>query len=716
MSVDIKADYGAVGDGQLQTLTVSFTAGSNNLTVLSNTFTGVDVGKVICVSGWLTAVGSSGGNPSGGQGYSAASPTVPATISSVGTFTSGSQTLTLTGPAAAQTATGQALQVEWGTSDYGAFASFNTAQAGNSSVVLTIPAGRYVLATASTGNSMPVGKGIKSLTINGTGSPILSDLLGGGNGAALNFNGAPLFNDNTAESLIQTVNAGSTVLHMVTTADAAKYSANTWAWMTGYDIQGFGSPPNHQWSEFVFITAVNTGVGTVTLQSPLKNSYKSTWPKWGFGSVGSGSPSYTGGSFSLGGPATLYLIDQNWNTVQIWNGVGFRWTPTLGNGCGRSITINNAVFESFPFNVSFQQSCAINGIRGTVGVLWELDKGTEYFSLSDATIRGLSIQSPSPFNVMLDTVIVQNQFLSTTKNWAMQNCTIPSGMGFGASSYGICERLYVADCAFAGQTVLGGVKETNITTTGGYSCTNGLISRLKSGGTGEPPQWAVPGGYFFIGSRFNYENAVWRCLDIWDNGTTLFIQTDQSGGFPPTIGGTGDIAIIGSPPIITYVGNFGCDDAVSWSAVSSPSRMLTQWDMTYNGNIGASNPAHQVKVSGQLVSITITVGAGYSAGTLNLDSPFVVVKPGNTQLQWTPVVDLTVAGTRVINANGTVTGGGGADANLAAPNSGNIWLVSDQITVAMSGATGSGSVRLQIKTDAGFQAIAAAPLRLLMHA
>jgi len=700
VSFDIKSTYGAVGDGQLITSNATFNSASNNLTVFSQIFTAGDVGKFICVAGWLTALGANGGNPAGGQGSAAG--TANGTIDSISAAWDGtSMTVVLGGPAAGRSISNVSTTMEWGSDDRAAFEAFNTAQAGQSNVALTIPAGRYLFVSGrgGAGPSLAVGQGVASLTVTGIGGPTLSDMLGGGAGPVLNFNGAPLYNDNTAELLIQSVSAGATVLHTVTASDAGKATVGKWSWMTGFDVQGFGSPPNPQFAEFVKVTAIDAVAGTITINAPLKNSYKSNWPKWVNGSAGVGAPTYTGGAFSLGGPATLYLIQSDlWDVDHIWDGVNFRATPTLQNMGGRNMTVKNSTFESFGPNVSFQRDATFDNI--TVPTSWELDKDTENLTIFNSTLHGFAgPQSPSPFNVTLNNVTITTQFQATSANWTINNSSLPDQSQFGPSAYGAPDVVSVTGTSFAGQLLIGGVKEVDLTGTGGYSCTNGLITRLKSGGTGGPVQWAIPGHYFFIGSRYNYENPAWKVLDMYDDGTTLYIQTDQSGGFPSPVSPATTISAITAAPLISFASCTGTDDAISWSNVTSNRVQFSQWNKIYNGNIGAADAVHQIKISGQVISIKFTVASGYSAGTLNLDGPVVIAKPGNTQATWTPIIDLTTAGVRTITPAGASSLG--SDSGLALPNSGNVWLVDNQITPAMSGAVGSGSVTIEIQTDLG---------------
>lgn len=685
MSVDIKATYGAHGDGQIATtlITMSSTVNPTHLTVSTALFVVGDVGKSIAIS----LVGPAGGP------Y----------LTTIASFTD-SQHVVLTDPCSTTVVASSGL-IEWGNDDTTAFAAFNTANNGGSNVTLTIPAGRYCFANGPF--SLAIGTGIQGLSVIGTGGPTLTDMLDTGVGFAINAGTTGklvLYNDNTAESYVQTVGAGATVLNMLTPADAGKYSVNTWAWMTGYDTQGFGSPPNPAFAEFVFIIATDAVAGTVTIQTPLKYSYKSDWPEWVLGSAGSGTPNYTGGAFSLGGPAKLYLINSvNWDGTHVWDGVNFRSSGTVFNCDGKNITIKNSLCEVFGPNVSFQHECVIDNIS-VLNTEWELDKATDFFTMSNSTVHSLKSQSRSPFNVTLNNVTINNSLNGVSANWTLNNCSLPGGSLIYPIAYGGADTIAFNNTTFTTTDTYSaelGVGEDDIAGVGAWSISNGLMSRPKSSGTGEPPQWAIPGSYFGFHSRYTGMAPVWKCLDIYQTGNTLFLQTDQTvSAFPPTVnGGAGSVgvnAVISK--LLSYSGNTGSPSATGWQG----NRLFSHWLQTYTGNIGAATAANLIQIWGQVVFIKVTVNAGYSAGTMDLDA-FVLQKPSNNDTVWNPIFDLTVSGTRIITPSG-VTGSVGSDSGLTLPNSGNVWLVSNQITPEMTGAVGSGSVIIEIQTDQGFPA------------
>ncbi len=668
---DIKADFGAAGNGQKVTATAVLSLSTPTLfSVTSNIFTTGDVGKKLAIAG---AIATSDANPLGA---------LLTTISSVSAFAGGVQTAFFSDSATVAISSASTL-LEWGSNDNAAFTSFNGSAAGLSGVILNVPAGRYCFASAGSGNGM--GFGVPELTIQGAGTAAFADMLGGGNGFFMGSVLSVLFNDNTKEAKIQTVSAGTSTLTLVTASQTSIFSANTWAWMTGFDDQGFGSPPNPQFGEFVFITAI--GSGSVTIQTPLRNSYKSTWPAWVLG-----SPT----AFSLGGPATLYSMEQNWSAAHIYNDIIFESNATLFNCNARNVTINRGSSEVYGPNVSMQESFSLDSHN--VPTQWEFDKGTTSASISNCTVHAFVGFSSWPENLTLNNVTIQTFANGFPNKTTISNCTFQGTEFFGTQSYGADSSLTVSNTVFAARmdtiTGIGEQLQTN-----GYSMSGGVIQRARAGGDGGPPQWAIPGFFCFFGSRYQTDGGLFKVIDVTADATNIYIQTDQAGGFPTIVSpATANSVNICLPPSWNFSGCTGADEFVVWSA--NPSKRLGQyWLTTYNGNIGTSQA--NIRVWGTAVQVKITVGAGYTAGTFNLDSPFVVQKPQNVETNWTPVIDLTAAGTRTILPSG-VTGTAGSDTGLALPNNGNVWIVPNQITPKMTSALGPGTVTLEIVTNQGF--------------
>lgn len=82
-----------------------------------------------------------------------------------------------------------------------------------------------------------------------------------------------------------TVSAGSTTVILVNAGDASKFAVGNWVQLTGYQLQNGGNPPSFQFFEYRLITAI--AGSTITFESPLVNSYKSTWPSYDQGGTSS---------------------------------------------------------------------------------------------------------------------------------------------------------------------------------------------------------------------------------------------------------------------------------------------------------------------------------------------------------------------------------------------------------------------------------------------
>jgi hypothetical protein len=179
------------------------------------------------------------------------------------------------------------------------------------------------------------GAGIQNVVVWGYGAKVNNIQIGG--------EGLPQTNLNTAR--ITTVSAGSTSLQLVTNSDGTKLAVGQWVAVTGIQLQNGGYPPNFQFHEYELITALSGCGGsttcTVTVNRPLTNSYKSTWPVYAPGSSS---------TIDYGGPASIYIMGPSWNTNQQIYGLTYTNLPPL---CGQEVNIigrNIAVYD-MPFQV-----------------------------------------------------------------------------------------------------------------------------------------------------------------------------------------------------------------------------------------------------------------------------------------------------------------------------------------------------------------------------
>lgn len=682
---NIKTDYGAVGDSQIATRTLTISNGSKNLSATVNTWVSGDVGKYIAFK-------------------DAATPIPVGFRSTIATFTD-AQHVVLAANFTGTSLSATSRDVEWGTADDQAFSDFNDAFVGQSGVVLQIPAGRYAcLGTSVKGPFLGPGFGIPDFTmtsIDGNGSAILTDFQGTG---SFWLGGTRLAQaqNNTKSARIQTVNAGASQVTLVTAADNTKFTINTWALLTGIDLQAFGGPTNNQFYEPVYITNISGAV--ITFQSPLRNAYKSTWPLWSPGGAS---------NLDFGGPATLYDLNTipGYDCTHEYIDMGFEQQGQI-NALGRNITFTRGYDKGAGIYASLCPSWTATNHTFSTTTTIEWDKLNGDVSITGGSFHGSHFQSPSG-NYVFNGVDCGN-LNGTPKRIQLLNCAI-TGMTLGPGSYGCNESVYAKDSTFtslASLGVIGGIPEADVLGVGAYSMTNGIITRVKSAGTGNPPQWANIGGFCLYGSRFSSE-AVFRVLDITEDGSNIYIQTDQPGGFPSLVSPATTLSISTHPcPQFTFVNCSGCEVALGWSGILPNKPVGSGWLRTYTGNIGTTLPV--IPMIGKVVSVKITVNSAYSTGTFNLNSPFLIQVSNRIAVQWFPVIDLTTTGVRTITRAGVI-GSAGSDTGLTLPGSGDLWMVPDQIIPKMTSATGSGSITLEITTDQGIYYKVSPALNLRVH-
>lgn len=663
---NIKTDYGALGDGQIDTRTITIANGSKNLSATVNTWASEDVGKYIAFTNALNV------------GFR----------STIATFTD-AQHVVMADNFTGTSLSGVSKSVEWGTADDVAFANFNAAFVGQSGVILQVPAGRYpCLGIApGVGSFLGPGFGIPDFTmvsIDGNGSGVLTDFQGTG---SFWLGGTRLAQaqNNTGSARVVTVMPGATSLTLVSAADNTKFSNNTWALMTGVDLQAFGGPSNQYYWEPVFIT--NISGATITIQSPLMYTYKTAWPLWAPGDAS---------NLDEGGPATLYSLNTipGYNCVQEYIDMGFEQQGQT-NSLGKQITFTRGYEKGAGIYATLCPQWTATNHTFSTSTRIEWDKLNGDVVVTGGSLHGNAFQSPSGNYVYSG--VDCGDFNGTPKNLVLLNCTVTDAT-FGPGSYGRSESIYAQNSTFTGLAVagnIGGVTEGDVTGVGAYSMSNGVIRRVKSAGTGSPPQWANPGAYCFYGSRYTSE-AIFRIIDIYEDGTSIYIQTDQAGGFPSLVPPATTLSISTHPcPNFTFVNCTGCETAIGWSGIPVKQPVGSGWKRTYSGNIGTTLPV--IPMIGKVVSVKFTVGTAYAAGSFNLDAPFLIQMSDRTAVQWSPVIDLTVSGVRTVTRAG-VAGGSGSDSGLALPGAADVWMVPNQITPKMSGASGGGDITLEITT------------------
>jgi len=686
-TVDFVSPAGAftpagVGDAQDLTTTWTISSGSPNLTCNgASPFVSGDTGKAFN----LTGAGASGG-----------------VLSGTLTFVSSTQVTLSVNAGTALSAT--SARLVWGTDNAPAVQAFNTwAQSQVSPITLTLGAGaqtfffRAADANQKRGNSFAWGVS-QALTVSGNGpsNTIFIGGLPGGCGLGAQFNmqsgNGAYSNSSIWTAKLQTVQAGSSQVTCITTADAMLFSNNTYAMISGIDLQGSGTPPNPYYFEYVKITNVNTSTGVITLSAPLANTYKSTWPVFNGGTPGLHPDE--------GGPATLYVFDQAWVINVTYSGLA---TDNGLTGGRTQCEAYQCAFTNYNCLDSIGWAPSINGSISFTGcnlgnIETEVDKLVYSLTL-DSTICKLKFQSS------INQVIIQNGCTvaglnGTPLNLSISNSTI-TNTGWGATSYGVNSILTISNVTFSGTYGYSPVHDSGDKTgnfQNDYPLSGGTITFTKSGS--ESIRWGVPGTLCFfnlptLGSGaepgFSY-GPTFTITDVIDGGSTVSMPTSMNGGYP-SFGGTGPTGIIvPAYPSITATNTTGVAGAVNASAMTSAGyggqRVLTYATTSFNGaTMGVNGTGLQAAMSdiiaGKVVSIVINVTTPYT-GT---NTPFTwTFLPGNywgidltnvngSRVAWAGAsfkINMRTAGTRTITPSG-VTGSVSGDAGLALPVS-SFWI------------------------------------------
>lgn len=606
------------------------------------------------------------------------------------------------------------------TDDGQAFIDFNTAARSDTGLVtLTVPAGTYSIQRGVGGFA----DGIKQLLVVGAGidaSIIKNDRAGGLNAFAVGCAAAVQY-DNVHSAMFQTVAVGATSITLVDASKASLFNVNDWVLLAGLDLQGlysltsgYGDPPNPQFYEYKKITSISGGV--ITFSAPLTLSYKSTWPRFNSGDAGHSDN---------GGPATIYALNQSWNTEVELRDLTIN-NPTNQTSCkGRSVTLTRVKSTSTGNNFALYPG--ETGTFTATGCSWpnafiEIDKLTETSIFDNCSLYEIDCQSPTGTLILRNGCTVSNIVQGTTRNAYFSDSTIAE-LRVGAYAYGASQSFSATNCAISAFSADG--HNTSGTEGGGaglqsvFSMSAGIISVPKASNANfNLLRWAVPGTVCFWGSDAEAETSF-RVSDVYEDVSNFYVRTSLSGGFPniPT-GGPSKIRTHPSPSF-TMVNCTGCAEVVDLSQAPA-GRPLYSWSRrTYTKSDTPStigSPKLWGKISNLSFNVT-SVYAGVGALTFNAISEFnnwVVVKPSDySAASYGVVINVKAAGERIVTPSG-VTGAQAGDGTLTIPEA--YWLTGTSSGLRFSAdvsASSDFSVTVALQTDQGF--LTGTPLRIRLH-
>jgi len=531
--------------------------------------------------------------------------------------------------------------------DSQAFVNFNAWakqwQRSNSGLIeLDIPSGSVCILTAEHWEF-----GIKKLLMKGYGATLKGKF----------FLGAPgMKTGPDFVGKVASVSAGATSVTLTNARDASKFSVGSWALMSGYDLQGrwgvdYGYPPNWEFMEYVRIAGINGS--TITFTAPLKYTYLSTWPtfnRWN------------------GGPAQLNVMPPEWDTEVEYQGLHISMPGQIYSN-GRNITFTDVTFDDACDIPTQNKTWTYNNV--TCGQIIEADKLVESVIINGGTLRGIDFQSSSIDLLQMNGTIVTGFIHGTPKKAVISNSHM-ADFHPGTLWYGHTDEVSCTNCAIDTFGWYG----TSYKVNNSLSMSNGIIMVPNNtpNGAGDIT-WAVPGNnVFFAGEQF-YE-IPFKILGVTqDRGGNVLVQTDQTGGWPPTAlwyQGTA-LSIRAHPaPKFTCTNCRGDPAVVDLSQAPAGAPLSTYSKRTYTGTLllYPHYPLPPVTMWGKLVSIKINVTKPYtgilSSLSLQAMDTFTIKQSDNTWYRYTPMIDLKTVGERVITPAG-VTGAQPGDSALGLP-------------------------------------------------
>ena len=628
MTKNIVTDYGAVADGEWATTTLNITAGTSVLSAASAIWAAGDVGKSIVV------------------------PTLPfssafhTTISAVG----GGGTQVTLAANCPYTLTAYSAIVAWGTNNESAFQDFKDELQGGA-VTLTIPAGTYLISSRNFGGLFD---GIRNITVNATGATLCGELWQVQ--ASAQYEGA----GHSARTA--SVTAGAMFVMLLTPSQVSRFVVGDYTLMTGFDMQNLGYPTNHALHEYLRIVAIDSDSGSptygrITFLTPLKNSYLSTWP------------TYAATGMDWGGPATLYAMDPRFNHTCIVNGLTVAQFNQYGVS-GLSLVFNDCTFEGVGQigpHPTMARAVTFNNCTSP-GSSLEVDKLVETFTLAGCSWSGMTLQSSSINEMILDNTDIAFTLNGTPRKTVIRNGSMIGTLAPGPTTYGYAHELNVSDSVisnFAAPTYHSSGHEIRSGDGSGdgiqsdFSIEDGIIRipasmRFNMGAS----QWAITDGVAYLFDPNIGTLKAFTIINVTESapGGDILVATNMtlddwpSRTYSPTLGLW---LLTHTAPVCTFTNATGCPEVVDLSnAVAAGLPLYSYSKRSYTGSVVAS-PYWQIygRIKKIVVDVTKahTGPAGSVVANLSLGNALINMATF-VDTAWTPVIDLKTAGTRTFDA------------------------------------------------------------------
>jgi hypothetical protein len=510
--------------------------------------------------------------------------------------------------------------------------------------------------------------GIPNLTINMEGATIKEFAMSG------------MFYQVAGKSArLSSAQQGSFTVTLSTAAETSFFTVGDLVCVSALDMQGdFGYPPN--WIYLKYHRIASIGTGTLTFETSLDQTYKTTFP------------ATSSGAYDTGGPATVFLVrPENDQILTINGGVGrgtLRCSFTQLQISAREFYLSDLDLDGF--------SGSDNGIAPTMAQIGRLtrctgigsfpsieaDKDMESYEMVDCAFPGdtIQFQSASLLSASIQGGSCQ-RIVGLPKRLSLSGGGSCDLLRMSSGGYGQNEFLGVSDFTVSGiefAPTSNWMDLTGLETNYAQYMGNGLF---KVDNESTAYGFAIPSAVgFFTGTGGGgplYWGHMFEILDVWSTGGSIYFTTTLTLPALPTYSGTPGLTltklVLHPGQSVSFENVTGCMEVEALSLAPSGARAFSYFERQYAGSVGSVGvtPLTSTMLSGlgmlvfgKLVYIDVNVTKAFT-GT---GSPLLKLGQDGMPL-WTEddvwvrneqSIDLKTVGRRRLTP-GVVTGSVGSD-------------------------------------------------------
>ena len=500
--------------------------------------------------------------------------------------------------------------------------------------------------------------------------------------------------DGTTLDAFQIVDPGSMIYTSGGTAGGDRTSlfpVGSPVLMTGWINQAYWQTPyafpsNPHFFEYKIVTSTNSSTHEVCFDTPLANTYKSTWPQYNTGSAFEVDP---------GGPATLYAIDPTWELNHEYKNFAYS-SPNFQNiSPGRTVKWTNVTtpdYGTYCMAPSQNVTYTWQNVSGPNCDI-ETDKIVTTYNLTDVSLLKMNVQSSSILTLNATRVAFGQGLFGSPKNF-VGNTVSAGGSGLspgdvimntGVTAYGRSDTWTCNGCSVAAGFTFG---------QGGLVQPSSSLWTYRSDGVIVIPNWLnygaveiqvrglVPGTNFILGNPSVY--AIGQVTDVTQDFDNIYVATSFTSGFPSSF--TPVQYSTHPAPKFTCVGCSG-ELIEQFNGCTAELPLFSCLARTFTGSATGTTVKPRSIMWGYLSSLTMNVTTPYGgAGNLSLslsqfnnwsgfDIPTGASQTFGSTFGGGPSVNMKIGGSRTVTTSG-VTGAQSLD-SLFSPGS-NFWFRGQQ--------------------------------------